>query len=45
LFPEAKKDPNRGLVLNVLLKPGFFASPDRYYGRNYKTATYNGHSL
>jgi flagellar biosynthesis protein FliQ len=42
LFPEAKKDPNRGLVLNVLLKPGFFASPDRYYGRNYKTATYNG---
>jgi flagellar biosynthesis protein FliQ len=41
LFPSAKKDPNRGLVLGVLLKPGFFASPDRYYGRNYKTAVYN----
>ena len=42
LFPNAKKDPNRGLVLNVLLKPGFFASPDRYYGKNYKTCTYEG---
>jgi Protein of unknown function (DUF3137). len=42
LFPEAKKDPNRGMVLSILLKPGFFASPDRYYGKNYKTAVYNG---
>jgi hypothetical protein len=45
LFPKAFKDPNRGMILNVLLKPGFFASPDRYYGKNYKTATYNGISF
>jgi hypothetical protein len=30
------------MVLNVLLKPGFFASPDRYYGKNYKSCTYEG---
>ena len=45
LFPAAKKDPNRGLILNVLLKPGFFASPDRYYGKNYKTGSYDGISF
>jgi len=45
LFPAARKDPNRGMVLNVLLKPGFFALPDRYYGKNYKSATYEGISF
>jgi flagellar biosynthesis protein FliQ len=45
LFPKALKDPNRGMILSVLLKPGFFASPDRYYGKNYKTATYDGISF
>jgi hypothetical protein len=42
LFPNAIQDPNRGMMLNVLLKPGFFASPDRYYGKNYKSCTYEG---
>jgi hypothetical protein len=41
LFPGAFKDPNRGLVLKTLLAPGFFSTPDRYYGRDYMSCTYN----
>jgi len=41
LFPNAKYSPN-GLSINVLMKPGFFAPPDRYYSRNYMTATFDG---
>jgi hypothetical protein len=41
LFPNAKYSPN-GLSINVLMKPGFFAPPDRYYSKNYMTATFDG---
>lgn len=41
LFPNAKYGPV-GMTIQVLLKPGFFSLPDRYYSTNYMTAKYNG---
>ncbi len=42
LFPDAKLDPNKGFDLPFLLKPGFFGSPDRYYGSEYMSGSYKG---
>jgi hypothetical protein len=45
LFPKAIKDPSRGLLLKKLMEPGFFAEPDRYFGSDYLTASYEGISF
>jgi hypothetical protein len=45
LFPNAIRDDSRGLLLNKLMEPGFFAVPDRYFGSDYMTATYEGISF
>lgn len=45
LFPNALKDDGRGLLLKKVMEPGFFAVPDRYFGSNYLTATYDGISF
>lgn len=42
LFPDAKLDPNKGFDLPFLMKPGFFGSPDRYYGSEYMSGSYKG---
>jgi len=41
LFPDAKYSPN-GLPIQVILKPGFFEMPDRYYTADYMGASYEG---
>lgn len=41
LFPNAVYRPNQGMILQKILTPGFFASPDRYIGSDYMTATYD----
>ncbi|MCI2110992.1 MAG: DUF3137 domain-containing protein [Bacilli bacterium] len=41
LFPNATYNVN-GLPIQTIMKPGFFAAPDRYYTRNYMGATYKG---
>ncbi len=42
LFKVSAIEPRSGFALNELLSTGFFVSPDRYFARNYKRATYNG---
>jgi len=41
LFPDAKYSPN-GLPIQLILKPGFFEMPDRYYTADYMGASYQG---
>ena len=41
-FPGYTKNSNYGFDLGYLLKPGFFAYPDRYYKSNYLKASYKG---
>lgn len=45
IFPQSVKDSKRGLLYNELMKPGFFATPDRYIGRDYLTSVYDGISF
>ncbi len=42
LFPGATYSHDEGFELSFLLSPGFFASPDRYYGSEYMKGTYKG---
>lgn len=42
LFPDAKFDPKEGFPLATLMRPGFFAEPDRYLCGDFMTATYEG---
>jgi hypothetical protein len=42
LFPQRTVDPNRGLMLGLIMKPGFFNPPDRYIGRDYMSSSYDG---
>lgn len=42
LFPDAIYSHDEGFELSFLLSPGFFASPDRYYGSEYMKGTYKG---
>lgn len=41
LFPGATYAAG-GLPIKTILKPGFFAPPDRWYTKNYMSATYKG---
>ncbi len=40
LYTNVKKKASSGFPLNMLLKPGFFAAPDRYNASNYMSAAY-----
>ena len=40
LFPGAVLDSDKGFDLSFLLSPGFFASPDRYYGSHFMSGSY-----
>ena len=42
LFPDAEKDPDRGMAISNIMKPGFFQTPDRYCAKNYKKCSYGG---
>jgi hypothetical protein len=42
LFPKRVELPREGLNLKLLLKPGFFAVPDRYLYSDFMSSTYEG---
>lgn len=42
LFPGAKYDAKDGLDYESVMKPGFFARPDRFYSTNLMEGTYKG---
>lgn len=42
LFPKRVELPREGLNLKLLLAPGFFATPDRYFHSDFLSSTYDG---
>ena len=42
LYPDSTYDYKCGLSQSVIMEPGFFKYPDRFYSEDYVKATYNG---
>jgi len=42
LFSVRTVEPSRGLAYDTLMKPGFFHKPDRYFGRDFMSSSYDG---
>lgn len=45
LYTDIKRNSKGCLPLEQILRPGFYAKPDRYIGSNYVSAAYNGISF
>lgn len=42
MYPDSTYEPEHGIALNVVLEPGFFRYPDRYFLEDFISATYDG---